>query len=353
MLCTSHDLLASTRPSLACHLIRSNLTCPSPSRPGMSFYLINRITSHLTSNSMLCDNTFLCPRTLFSSPISSWLGSPQPREVAKLSLFQPPGVHKEPRLGPNHQSHHCCCHDNTSPRPASTSTSAAASGCWMPRLRGCFCVTLLVSTKRTADFHSQVTLPLKTCSRVTVHFHSQVNSPLKTCLQVHQWLSLSSQSPLKTCLQVHQWLSLSSESPLKTCLQVHHWLSLTSHCWLLPFGRLATVLFSLCSHLALVILMLPLHTTSSVRRTPTVGLVSLVVQYLLGYCTVATMQYPLLLCICSPNPWILFSGVGVCWWMSSSATWAPRVFGGQALTWSDFLVVPSMSFCYTVYVVQG
>ena len=134
---------------------------------GHNFYLINQMTSaHLTSNSMLCDNTFLCPRTLFSSPISSCLSSPQPREATKLSLFQPPGVHKEPGLGQNHQSHLCCCLDNTSPRPASTSTYAAASGCSRPRLRGHSCVTLVVSTKRTSDFHLQVTLPLKTCSQM-------------------------------------------------------------------------------------------------------------------------------------------------------------------------------------------
>ena len=69
---TSHDFLAFTRPSLASHLIRSNLPCLSPSRPGTSFYLISRITSaHLTRNIMLCDKTFLCPKTLVSSPISS------------------------------------------------------------------------------------------------------------------------------------------------------------------------------------------------------------------------------------------------------------------------------------------
>ena len=138
-------------------------------------------SAHLTSNSMLCDNNFLCPRTLFSSPISSWLGSPQPREATKLSLFQRPGVHKEPELGQNHQSHLLCCLDNTSPRPASTSISAVASGYSMSRLRRRSCVTLLVSTKRTVEFHSQVTLPLKMCS------------------QMHHWFSLSSQSPLKTC----------------------------------------------------------------------------------------------------------------------------------------------------------
>ena len=54
----------------------------------------------------------------------------------------------------------------------------------------------------------------------------------------------------------------------------------------------------------------------------------------------------LLLCICSPNPRVLFSGVGVCSWMSSSASRAPGVFGGQALPWSElFVVASSMSYC--------
>ena len=100
MLIHFHDFLASTRPCLASHLIRSNLPYLSPSKLGMNFYLISQMTfAHLTSNSMLCDNTFLCPRRLFSSPISSWLCSPQPREATKLSLFQPPGVYKEPGMG--------------------------------------------------------------------------------------------------------------------------------------------------------------------------------------------------------------------------------------------------------------
>ena len=34
----------------------------------------------------------------------------------------------------------------------------------------------------------------------------------------------------------------------------------------------------------------------------------------------------LLFCICSPNPWVLFPGVGVCCWMSPSACLAPGVF---------------------------
>ena len=69
-------------------------------------------------------------------------------------------------------------------KPASTSTSAAACGCSMPRRRGRSGVTLLVSTKRTADLHLQVTLPFKTCSQVTVDFHSEVDSTLKMCAQM-------------------------------------------------------------------------------------------------------------------------------------------------------------------------
>ena len=62
----------------------------------------------------------------------------------------------------------------------------------------------------------------------------------------------------------------------------------------------------------------------------------------------------LLLAISSLNPWVLFSRVWVCCWMLSTASWAPGVFGGQVLPWSDFLVVVSSTSCYcTVYVVQG
>ena len=61
----------------------------------------------------------------------------------------------------------------------------------------------------------------------------------------------------------------------------------------------------------------------------------------------------LLLCICSPNHWVFFSGVGVCCKMSSTASLS-GVFCGQALPWSYFIVVlPSMSCCCTVYVVQS
>ena len=63
----------------------------------------------------------------------------------------------------------------------------------------------------------------------------------------------------------------------------------------------------------------------------------------------------LLFCICSPNPWVLFSGVKVSCWMSPSASWAPwGIFGNQALSLSEFLVVVSSTSCRCdLYVEQG
>ena len=178
--CTSLDFCASTESCLAGHLIRSNLLCLSPSKLGMNFYLINQMTSaHLTSNSMVCENTFLCPRRLFSSPISSWRYWPQPRKATKLSLFQPPGVYKEPGMGQNYQSYLCCCLDNTSPRLAFISTSAAVSGCSIPRpeepfpVLPCSCPPRGPQLFRTIDFHSQVnfTSQERAC-QCAIDFHS-------------------------------------------------------------------------------------------------------------------------------------------------------------------------------------
>ena len=47
----------------------------------------------------------------------------------------------------------------------------------------------------------------------------------------------------------------------------------------------------------------------------------------------------LLFCICSLNPWVLFSVVRVSCWMSPSASWASSIFGGQALPWQSFLLL--------------
>ena len=124
--------------------------------------------------------------------------------------------------------------------------------------RACSCVALLVSTKRTTA------LPL--ASQLT--------------------LKIVRASALLTFTQKSLHLS-------RSCFQVHWWLSLTSHftAIFIQFGKdrhCGTVLFSWCSHLALVSLILPLRTTSSVRRMPTVGLVSSVVQYLLRFCNTSS-----------------------------------------------------------------
>ena len=143
--------------------------------------------------------TFLCPRTLFSSPISSSLGScgsPQPRETAQLSLFQPTEVHKGPRLSPNYQSHLCCHLDNTSPRHAFTSISTAASGCSIPRLAELVPVLPCSCPSRGPQvFHSQVNFTSKiVLAKCTSDFHSKVNFTSKIVL-ANAFLTFTPKSP--------------------------------------------------------------------------------------------------------------------------------------------------------------
>ena len=119
-----------------------------------------------------------------------------------MSLFQPPGVHKEPGMSQLIQSHLCCHVDNTSPRLAFTSTSTAASGCSVPRLEQLVPVSPCSCPPRGPQlFHSQVNFTLKnvlaqalsTFTRKSAHsqdcackctfdFHSKVTSPLKNML---------------------------------------------------------------------------------------------------------------------------------------------------------------------------
>ena len=98
-------------------------------------------------------------------------------------------------MGQNHQSHLCCCLDNTSPRLAFTSTSTAASGCSMPR--------------------PEELVPVSPCScppRGPRLFHSQVNFTSKIVLaKCDFWLSLRSHFTSQECAcKVHFWLSLRS-----------------------------------------------------------------------------------------------------------------------------------------------
>ena len=58
-------------------------------------------------------------------------------------------------------------------------------------------------------------------------------------------------------------------------------------------------------------------------------------------------------CICSPNPWVLFSSVEVCCWMSSSASRAKSIRRPGFVLIEFLVVISSTSCCYTVYVVQG
>ena len=175
----------------------------------------------------------------------------------------------------DHQSHLCSCLDNISPRPASTSTSAAASGCSIPRLWGCSCVTRLLSTKRTADFHSQVTSPTK--------------NVLASALLTSTPCQVTSQDVLASAplTFTHKSTHLSRHA-CKCTIDFH---SQVTPLHFIPFRKAwhyGTVLFLWHSHLALASLILPLGATGSVRRMPTVGLVLLVVQYLLRYCNTSS-----------------------------------------------------------------
>ena len=81
-------------------------------------------------------------------------------------------------MGPDYQSHLCCCLDNTSPRLPFTSTSTAASGCSMPRPEELVPVLPCSCPPRGPQlFHSQVNFTSKiVLAKCTFDFHSQVTS---------------------------------------------------------------------------------------------------------------------------------------------------------------------------------
>ena len=123
------------------------------------------------------NRTLLCSCQLLSSPMGSRLLAPACRDALFLSHSQLHEVYKAPESSKIIQSRLCCLLDTNSTRPASTSTSAAASECSMPRRRGRSSITLIVSTKRNEDFHSQVNCNSKiVLAKWTSDFHSQVNS---------------------------------------------------------------------------------------------------------------------------------------------------------------------------------
>ena len=114
---------------------------------------------------------------------------PPCQDTTILSLFQLREVYKQGKFSQIIQSRLCNCLDNTSPRPASTSTSAPASGCSMPRLQEVvpglqtFTRKSTHSSKMCSQMHhclslaSQLT-PQERARKCTVDFHSQVTSLL-------------------------------------------------------------------------------------------------------------------------------------------------------------------------------
>ena len=163
-------------PSPLLLVISSNLLSLSPSWPAINFYLIRRITStHLTINSMLCGNTLLCPRTLFSSHMGSWLVSPQPREATQLSLFQPHEGLKEHRLGTNYSV--SPLQDLPPPLPLLLLLDVPCPDIEAVLVSPCLCPPRGLQTLTRKS-----TAPPRSClPNVTSHFHSQVNSSLRTC----------------------------------------------------------------------------------------------------------------------------------------------------------------------------
>ena len=180
-----------------------------------------------------------------------------------MSLFQPHGVHKEPGLGQNHQSHLCCCLDNTSPRPACSSASAAASGCSMPDLEAVPVSPCLCPPRRPQTFTYKSPCLSRRARKCTIDFHSQVSllsrHARKCTIDVHSQVSHLSRRACKCTVDFHSQVTSLLISPIREGSPLWH-------------GSLFVVQSS-CSCETNT----PQCATSSVRRTPTVGLVLLVV----------------------------------------------------------------------------
>ena len=132
-------------------------------------------------------------------------------------------------MGQNHQSHLCCCLDNTSPGLAITSTSTAASRCSMHRPKELVPVSPCSCPSRgSSSFTRKSTAPPRSyLPSATFDFHSEVTSPLKNVLA----------SALLTFTQK----SLHLSRPCLQCLPLwHRFLLWCSHpalgCLILPSG---------------------------------------------------------------------------------------------------------------------
>ena len=145
---------------------------------------------------------------------------------------------------------------------------------------------------RSSFTHSQVSFTSQEWARQsTFDFHSQVNTLWRSCLQVLFLLSLASQHSLKIVLaSAPMTFTRKSLHLSRTCLQVHYWLSLISHfaAAIIPFGKAChcgTDLF--CGAVILLLRAWYCHQVPHIllRRMPTLGLVLLLVQYLLRFCS--------------------------------------------------------------------
>ena len=100
-----------------------NTSLHATSRTATTLWSSSHTSVTLTSNSIICDNTFMHLNKPLRSPVGWRLW-----EATILLLFQPPGVYKQASLSQSIQNLLCSCLDNivfTSPLPAACCTGRA------------------------------------------------------------------------------------------------------------------------------------------------------------------------------------------------------------------------------------
>ena len=124
-------------------------------------------------------------------------------------------------MGQNPQYHPCCCLDNTSPRLAFTSTSAAASGCSMSRPEEPVPVSRCLFPPRGLQLlHSQVIFTSQErAHKCTLNFHLQVNFTSQNVLTnaplIFTCKSTHSQASARKCtLDFYSQVNLTTQNVL-------------------------------------------------------------------------------------------------------------------------------------------
>ena len=227
---------------------------------------------------MLCDHTFRCPRRLFTSLMGSWLKCPLLQDMTSLSLFQLPDVYKRGKfikiisitlLLPWQHLSKTCLHLYLCCRFWMFHTQTSRGSSWRAR-------------KCTVDFPRKSSHLSRRARKCTVDFHLQVKSPLKTFLQVHLWLSLTSHLiPFGIARHCGRFLSSWCSHPALASLILLS--GTTKSCCT---GHPLWARFALCGVVVLLLRAWHCYLVPHIllRRTPTVGLVLLVGQYMLRYC---------------------------------------------------------------------